>query len=75
MILIIGCTSKPSYALNGFRVYISETIPTAKWFKLEMWGTKNNNLGAQVIWGCVRNLGGAREIWGVHEIQSHITWY
>ena len=61
MILIIGCTSKPSYALNDFGVYICETIPTTKWFRLEMWGDKKN-LGAQVIWGCVRNLGGAQEI-------------
>jgi hypothetical protein len=45
MILIIGCTSKPSYTLNGFGVYISEAIPTAKWFRLEMWGTKKIKLG------------------------------
>ena len=50
MILIIGCTSKPSYALNDFGVYISEIIPTTKWFRLEMWGDKKK-LGAQVIWG------------------------
>jgi hypothetical protein len=48
MILIIGCTSKPSYALNGFGVYISEIISTAKWFRLEMWGDKKKS-GAQVI--------------------------
>ena len=42
MILIIGCTSKPFYALNGFGVYISETIPTPKWFRLDMWGDKKN---------------------------------
>jgi hypothetical protein len=40
MILIIGCTSKPSYALNNFGVYICETISTTKWFRLEMCGDK-----------------------------------
>jgi hypothetical protein len=48
MILIIGCTSKLSYALNGFGVYTSETIPTAKWFRLEMWGEKKNITEVQI---------------------------
>jgi hypothetical protein len=48
MILIIGCTSKLSYALNGFGVYTSETIPTAKWFRLEMWGGKKNITEVQI---------------------------
>ena len=62
MILIIGCTSKPSYALNDFGVYICETIPTAKWFRLEMCGDKKKIWGHKSSEGCVRNLGGAREI-------------
>jgi hypothetical protein len=30
--IIIALYSKPFYALNGFRMQISETIPNAKWF-------------------------------------------
>jgi hypothetical protein len=61
MILIKGCISKPSYALNDFGVYICETTPTAKWFRIEMWrGQTKKYWGAKVIWG-------VREIWGVHE--------
>ena len=57
MILIIGCTSKPSYALNDFGVYICETIPTTKWFSLEMCGDKKKIWGHKSSGGCVRNLG------------------
>ena len=62
MILIIGCTSKPSYTLNCFGVYISETIPTTKWFSLEMCGDKKKIWGHKSSGECVRNLGGAQEI-------------
>ena len=63
MILIIGCTSKPSYALNDFGVYICETIPTTKWFRIEMWrgekkieGQKSYGV-CEKFGGCMRNLG------------------
>jgi hypothetical protein len=53
MILIICCTSKQFYALNGIGVYISEIIPITKWFSLEMWGTKKTKIGG------TSHLGGA----------------
>jgi hypothetical protein len=79
MILIISCTSKHSYALNDIGVYICETIPTAKWFRLEMRGDKkkfwwHKSFGVcEKFGGCTRNLEGAREIWGVHEKSRRCT--
>jgi hypothetical protein len=57
-------------------VHISETIPTTKWFRIEMWRRERKKIGGQKsyggvreIWGvlekfggCMRNFGGAREI-------------
>jgi hypothetical protein len=42
-------------------VHISETISTAKWFKIEMWRGSKKKLGGQ------KSYGGVREIWGVYE--------
>jgi hypothetical protein len=39
-------------------VHISETIPTAKWFRIEMWRgeIKNKKIGGQKSYGSVREI-------------------